>query len=298
VSASDLPSSPSDVLRLTAAEADRLLDALEARVPSRAPYVQLPTTASASAVVFGDTHGDWSSTVEVVRRFENAGPTSVLLGLGDYIDRPPTDSPCGSVANAFYLLGLAARFPERVFLLQGNHETTRRIGVTPHTLPREVERLWGPEHERYGRLMGLLERGPLAASTFSGAYLAHAGFPQGALPLPWTDALLRPDDERLLELVWAECDASGARRGAAPAWTEGDLDRFLHASGLATVWRGHDPDLAGRPLYGRRVLTLHTTRLYERHGGVLAAVLPLDRPLRTIDDAELVHLPTGHPRPA
>lgn len=287
-----LLSSPSDVLKLSTSEADRLLSVLEERVPTRTPYVEIPRRDGGSAIVFGDTHGDWRSTLEVVRAFQEAGPASVLVGLGDYIDRSPGDCPCGSVANAVYLLALAARQPDRVFLLQGNHETMRRIGAVPHTLPMEMERLWGPEPGRYARLMGLLERGPLAATAPCGAYLAHAGFPRGKLPSPWTEALAEPEDERLLELVWSECDASRTRRGAISPWGAGELDRFLRATGLSTIWRGHDPDVAGRPLYRGRVMTLHTTRLYERYGGVLLAALPLDRELAGVGDAVLRHLAT------
>jgi len=287
----DLPSSPAEVLRLAPAEADALLTALEGRVPRRPPYVRI-AASDGPAFVFGDTHGDWRSTLEVAAAFERGGPRSVLVGLGDYVDRSPADLPGGAVANSLFLLSLVARFPDRVYLLQGNHETMRRVGAVPHTLPAEVERQWGPQADRYDRLMGLLERGPLAASTASGAYLAHAGFPRGELSPPWTDVLRRPDDERLIELVWSECDASTARRGAIRPWGEAELDRFLGVSRLSTVWRGHDPDLAGRPLYGGRVMTLHTTRVYARYGGVLLAVLPLDHPFRTVVEAELRHLAT------
>ena len=290
-----LPASPLEVLALTPSGADHLLQELEARVPVRPALVELPRQTGGSAVVFGDSHGDWRSTCEVVRAFESEGPAAVLVGLGDYVDRSPPDLPCGSVANAVFLLGLAARYPDRVFLLQGNHETARRIGVWPHTLPDEVDRLWGPG-ARYDRLLDLLERGPLAVTVPCGAYLAHAGFPRGEVGSRWADTLARPDADTLLELVWAECDASGARRGAVTPWTESDLERFLAASGLHTVWRGHDPDLAGRPLYHGRVMTLHTTRVYQRYGGVLLAVLPLDRPVRTVGDAEVRHLATeGRP---
>lgn len=287
-----LPASPAEVLALDGPGADRLFETLESSVPRRPPWVELPSPARGVAVVFGDTHGDWSSTVEVVRAFEGAGRSSVLVGLGDYVDRSPADLPCGSVANALYLLSLAARWPDRVFLLQGNHETTRRIGAVPHTLPDEVRRLWGPGRERYDRLMGLLERGGLAATSDSGAYLAHAGFPRGELPPRWQDALANPNEERLLELVWSEPDVSLGRRGATTPWTQRDLDRFLGATGLSTVWRGHDPDLVGRPLYGGRVMTLHTTRLFRRYGGVLLAELPLDRRFARVEDAELRHLST------
>lgn len=293
-----LPASPAEILALDPGGADRLLDALESSVPRRPPLVDLPALSSGVAVVFGDTHGDWLSTVEVVRAFEEAGRSAVLVGLGDYVDRSPSDLPCGSVANALYLLSYAARDPDRVFLLQGNHETTRRIGAVPHTLPTEVRRLWGPGRERYDRVMGLLERGGLAAASRSGAYFAHAGFPRGELPASWQDAVNPADEERLLELVWSEPDASLGHRGAVPPWTERELERFLASTGLSTVWRGHDADLTGRPLYGGRVMTLHTTRIYRQFGGVLLAVVPLDRRLARVGEAELRHLPTEAQGPA
>jgi len=208
--------SPEELLRLTPSQADELLDHLERRVPVRPPLVDLPEDGAEEAVVFGDTHGDWRSIEEVVRRYRDGA--RCLVGLGDYVDRPPDDCGAGSVANGLYLLELAAENPARVTLIQGNHEIVRRIAALPHHLPDEVDELWGPDSTRYDRLMGLFERGPLAVTTPNGAYLAHAGFPRGKLPIPWTSAFTEPDDERLAEITWAECDASRIRRGAARPW--------------------------------------------------------------------------------
>jgi hypothetical protein len=281
---------PSDILRLSPIEADSLFDRLERDVPVRPSLTELSGGTAEEAVVFGDTHGDWRSTEEVVKRYREGD--RCLIGLGDYIDRAPDDCGAGSVANALYLLGLAAAAPERVYLIQGNHEIVRRIPAVPHNLPDEVDELWGPDSTRYDRLLGLLERGPLAVVTSNGAYLAHAGFPREQLPAPWGAAFSSPDDERLAEITWAECDVSRIRRGAAPPWGERDLDRFRSASGVRLVLRGHDPDLNGRPLYGGRCLTLQTTRIYEQYGGVTVAYLPLRSPLRSVADLRVEHLPT------
>jgi len=281
---------PIDILHLTPEEADALLDRLERHVPVRPSWVEIPEGAGDEAVVFGDTHGDWRSTEEVVSQYRVGN--RVLLGLGDYVDRAPDDCGDGSVANALYLLGLAAESPDRVYLIQGNHELVRRIPPIPHNLPEEVDELWGPDSTRYERLVGLLERGPLAVTTSNGAYFAHAGFPRGTLPTPWTDAFNDPDDVRLSELTWAECDASRIRRGAALAWGRRDLEYFLGKTGLRFFVRGHDPDLTGRPLYGGTCLTLHTSRIYERYGGVLLAHLPLRKPVSGVADLRVEHLST------
>ena len=284
------PLSPSDLLSLSSTEVDGLLDSLERQVPVRPPLTELSAGTAEEAIVFGDTHGDWRSTEEAVRRYRDGD--RLLIGLGDYVDRAPDDCGAGSVANALYLLGLAAEAPGRVYLIQGNHETVRRIPALPHHLPDEVDELWGPASTRYDRLLGLLERGPLAVVTSNGAYLAHAGFPRGRLPDPWSKAFTSLDEDRLAEITWAECDASRIRRGAALPWGRRDLDHFLDATGLRLVLRGHDPDLNGQPLYGGRCLTLHTTRIYERYGGVTIAHLPLRSPLRTVADIPVEHLPT------
>ena len=284
------PPSPSELLRLSPTMADDLLDHLERTVPVRPPLVEMAAGTAEEAIVFGDSHGDWRSTEEVIRRYRTGN--RCLVGLGDYVDRPPDDCGAGSVANGLYLLSLAAEAPDRVFLIQGNHETVRRIPAVPHRLPDEVDELWGPDSTRYDRLLGLFERGPLAVTTPNGGYLAHAGFPRGKLPQPWTEAFVAPDEERVAELVWAECDASHIRRGAALPWGGRDLDRFLRATGLRIMLRGHDPDLTGRPLYGGTCLTLHTSRIYERYGGVIIACLPLGPTVRTVADLSVEHLPT------
>jgi hypothetical protein len=84
-----------------------LLDFLERRVPVRPPWVEIPEEAGDEAIVFGDSHGDWRSTQEVVQRYREG--KRLLVGLGDYVDRPPDDCGAGSVANALFLLELVAQ---------------------------------------------------------------------------------------------------------------------------------------------------------------------------------------------
>jgi hypothetical protein len=296
--AHDVPS-PLELLKLPPDGADRLLDRLEAQVPVRAPVTHISDTAANEAVVFGDSHGDWRSTEETVRLYREGN--RCLIGLGDYVDRTPDDCGEGSVANALYLLSLAAAAPDRVFLIQGNHEGVTHMPFIPLNLPEEVDELWGPDSTRYDRLVALLERGPFAVTTSSGAYLAHAGFPRGNLPTPWTRAFESLDEERFAEITWAEADASRIGRGVTSPWGSRDLDRFLSITGLRLMLRGHDPDLTGRVLYGGRCLTLHTCRIYERFGGVIVAIVPLQRTLRTVADLTVLHLSTegkSYPPPA
>jgi Calcineurin-like phosphoesterase len=283
---------PADILRFDASEADALLDRLESDVPVHPGLVDLPSGPIREAVVFGDTHGDWWSTLAAAGRFLADPRDRCLVGLGDYVDRAPDDCPNGSVANVLFLLQLAAEFPDRVFLLQGNHEAVRRVPALPHDLPEEVDALWGPDVERYSRLVGLLERGPIAALSPSGAYLAHGGFPPGGTAAGWRRPFDAPTDDTLIEVLWSDCAVSRIDRGIGSRFTAADLDAFFDRSGARVFVRGHTPDIVGRPLYGGRVLTLHSTRVYERYGGVLAVRLPLSRTIRSLADLRVEHLET------
>jgi hypothetical protein len=247
--------------------------------------VKLPARPFSEAVVFGDTHGDWRSTQRVVAAFLEAPGDRMLIGLGDYVDRAPEDCGAGSVANALYLLGLASRYPDRVLLVKGNHELQRLVGVLPHDLPEEVDLLWGPDEERYHRIVALLERGPYAAVSPSGVYFAHGGFPKPGQGDRWETSFDGPEEDLVLDVAWGECGASRTRRGVVLPFSEDDLVGFLKLTGTRLFLRGHDPDLTGRWVFGARCLTLHTSRSYERFGGVLFARVPLDR---AVDSAKAI----------
>ena len=283
---------PQEILGLSETEVDELLDRLESEVPVHPGLLDLPSAPRREAVVFGDTHGDWWTTLAVVGRFLAQSGERCLIGLGDYVDRPPDDCREGSVANALYLLGLVAEYPDRAFLLQGNHETVRRIPALPHNLPEEVDSLWGPDVERYHRILGLLERGPLAALSTSGAYLAHGGFPRRGTAANWREAFDHVTDDTLLDVAWTDCAVSRIDRGVGAPFSERDLESFFDKCGARVFLRGHDPDIAGRPVFHNRCLTLHTTRIYERYGGVIVARLPLDRAVRHLEDVRIEHVET------
>ncbi len=282
---------PATLAGASAPELDEFLGELEARVPTAPTLSRVAPPGATDAIVVGDTHGDWRSTVEAARWFLERPRERAFVGLGDYVDRSPADCPRGSVVNALYLLSLRARFPDRVVLVLGNHEGVRWLPVEPHSLPEELSDGWGPNPGRYDRLLGLLERGPLAAYTGSGVFLAHGGFPRRG-STPWESRFDTRDPELLGDLLWRDPTRAAMDRGVSPAFDEAELARFLGSAHLAVFLRGHDPDLTGRPIFGRRCLTLHTTRVYARFGGVIAARLPLDRPVRSTDDLTVVHLAT------
>ncbi len=284
------PVRPDAIAPMEGPEVDALLDRLYPQIPTEPALVRVAPPGAETLGVIGDTHGDWRSSRTAVDWFLDSTGDRAFVGLGDYVDRAPTDSPAGSAVNALFLLSVKAAYPDRVFLLRGNHEAGRRIPFTPHTLPEEMRSRWGQDRRRYDRLMDLLERGPLAAYTPSGVFLAHGGFPSRSTA-PWTDRFQTVDEELLLDVLWRDAAASHVDRGLSPPFTEKDLDEFLHASGLHVFLRGHDPTVVGQSLYHDHCLTLHTARIYAEYGGILAAHVPLDRVVHSTRDIEVVLLP-------
>lgn len=86
--------------------------------------------------VIGDLHGDFHNFMKVI---ENTGwPNQhTLLFLGDYVDRGPE-----TVELVLFILLLKIRYPQRVFMLRGNHETYE-CGIR-YELVNKIEQMYGP----------------------------------------------------------------------------------------------------------------------------------------------------------
>ena len=71
------------------------------------------------ATIIGDVHGQFYDLHDILKRFYNADdPDAKLLFLGDYVDR-------GAWGTEIVLLlfTLKIKYPDRIFLLRGNHES-------------------------------------------------------------------------------------------------------------------------------------------------------------------------------
>ncbi len=287
----DRPIDPREISSWDGTEALERLDRWAERWPARA-LEELPSARGAEATVLGDTHGDWPTVEWLAAQFlEGPRSTARWIALGDFVDRTPPSLPQGSLRNAMYLLSLKAAYPDRVTLLRGNHETQRRIPAGMASVADEARELWGvaPVAER---VQDLFDRLPLAARTESGAYLAHAGFPM-ARSGDWRAELAAESERVLLEVVWNDVEGSpacGQRGIEQEPIRASNLETFLARSDCRVFLRGHDPDIAGQFRFDRRLLTVHSTRVFERAGLTLAR-LPLDGAVARLSASSLLRLP-------
>jgi len=275
----------SDPTALIGAPASALHEVLDEVTEAfdRRPWPLLTEIPSDRPVqVIGDSHGDWPA-VSAALAFARRGPSPErFVGLGDYVHRAtraqpdPAELPSGSVWNAAYLLAWTAHDPDHVVLLRGNHEATRQLPVPGPTLLRELRRAY-PRSEAlplWNRLVGLLERLPLAGRTANGVFLAHGGIPPtGRFDLGrWTAT-----DLPLLEgLLWSDPDVDYEDRDVGFSYGARDLEEFLRSVRCRLMIKGHAPGHSGRAIYGGTLLTIHTSDLFRRwgDGGVLLAEIP------------------------
>lgn len=69
-------------------------------------------------VIIGDIHGQFYDLLKIMSLFPPMDPIpkESFLFLGDYVDRGPQ-----GVEVVLVLMALKVKFPEKVFMLRGNH---------------------------------------------------------------------------------------------------------------------------------------------------------------------------------
>ena len=138
-------------------------------------------------VFVGDTHGDLEATKQVMNKYLNAHQ---IVFLGDYVDRGDK-----SKKNIDYLLKMKQKYPDKIHLLQGNHEGYKYRKSSPASFWDSLER---KEKEKYKDKLAKL---PLVFSM--GNIIALHG------ALPDIDDLsevenIEPKDENWYSVIWGD----------------------------------------------------------------------------------------------
>ncbi|MCX8034402.1 MAG: serine/threonine protein phosphatase [Thermodesulfovibrio sp.] len=241
------------------------------------PFLNLE--AQTGEVIFiGDTHGDFSTTKYLATRFLKNSDT-YLIFLGDYIDREP--EPGGSLFNLLYLCLLKIYFPDRVFLLKGNHEAHYSVFCYPYEFEENLMDIFGSNGFKIHNIVTeFFKEIPLMLKTENGIIASHSGFPMHGQSI---DDKSRKD--LIIDILWADADMSPMFRGyGIPKFTEKQLNTFLNSIGANCFIRGHDPYLAGKIVYSKRCLTLFTSRTYASLAGIKIARGQLSNKIANTDD--------------
>ncbi|BAT88109.1 hypothetical protein VIGAN_05155100 [Vigna angularis var. angularis] len=224
----------------------------------------------------GDIHGQYQ---DLLRLFEYGGfpPAANYLFLGDYVDRGKQ-----SLETICLLLAYKIRYPDKIFLLRGNHEEAkinRIYGFYDECKRRFNVRLWKIFTDCFNCL-------PVAALIDEKILCMHGGLSPELENLDLIREIQRPteipDSGLLCDLLWSDPDASiegwaDSDRGVSCTFGPDVLMEFLDKNDLDLVCRGHQVVEDGYEFFAkRRLVTIFSAPNYGGEFDNAGALLSVD----------------------
>jgi serine/threonine-protein phosphatase 4 catalytic subunit len=227
--------------------------------------------------VCGDIHGQFYDLLEL---FSVGGrpPEQNFLFLGDYVDRG-----FYSTESLFLLLALKARYPTKIHLLRGNHES--QTVTEEYGFMEEVVRKY--DDGMYKACLKVFCVLPLAALIDNAVFCVHGGLSPSLQNLSQIEALDRkqepPMNGLFSDLLWSDpADITGyvaSERGAGFVFGADATRDFLAANGLQFMCRAHQLAQDGFcKWFDGGLYTVWSAPNYCYRGGNLACVFEITSP--------------------
>eukprot|EP00033_Pygsuia_biforma_P001079 GCRY01001228.1.p1 GENE.GCRY01001228.1~~GCRY01001228.1.p1 ORF type:complete len:307 (+),score=46.04 GCRY01001228.1:180-1100(+) len=231
---------------------------------------------SVPVTIIGDIHGQFYDLLEI---FKIAGscPDTNFLFLGDYVDRGYYSVECVTL-----LVLLKVRFPNRITLLRGNHESRQITQV--YGFYDEVLKKYGNANV-WKMFTSLFDYIPLSALVDNKIFCPHAGLSPHLDTLDQIRALDRimevPHEGAMCDILWSDPDDRDgwgiSPRGAGYTFGADVTHKFAQSNGLNLVARAHQLIMEGYLLaHEDRVLTLFSAPNYCYRCGNQAALMEVD----------------------
>uniref|UniRef100_A0A7S2Y1A2 Serine/threonine-protein phosphatase n=1 Tax=Fibrocapsa japonica TaxID=94617 RepID=A0A7S2Y1A2_9STRA len=233
----------------------------------------------APVTICGDIHGQFYDLVEL---FKVGGdcPDRNYLFLGDFVDRGYY-----SVETFLLLLALKVRFPDRITLIRGNHES------------RQITQVYGFYDEclrKYGSVnvwrycTEIFDYLSLSAIIDGKVFCVHGGLSPSINNLDQIRVIDRkqevPHDGAMCDLLWSdpeEIEGWGiSPRGAGYLFGGDVVEKFNQTNDLCLIARAHQLVMEGhRSMFSNALVTVWSAPNYCYRCGNVAAILELDEHL-------------------
>ncbi|PAV63685.1 hypothetical protein WR25_07799 [Diploscapter pachys] len=241
---------------------------------SNVQEVQCPVT------VCGDVHGQFYDLIELFRMGGRAPDTNYLF-MGDYVDRG-----FYSVETVTLLVCLKVRYPNRVTILRGNHESRQITQV--YGFYDECLRKYGSANvwRMYTELFDYM---PLTALVNGEVFCLHGGLSPVIETLDHIRTLDRfqevPHEGPMCDLLWSDPDErlgwGISPRGAGYTFGHDCSETFNDANGLSLISRAHQLVMEGYSWsHERKVVTVFSAPNYCYRCGNQASIVELDDQLK------------------
>lgn len=217
--------------------------------------------------IIGDIHGDYISLENILKNLKD----EYIIFLGDYADRGPSQI---EVYERIFELKLS--YPERIFILRGNHEAPDIFPFHPHDLPWHLKYRYGDSwREIYQLLLKVYDKMPIAAIIKKVALLLHGGIS----PKIGINSLRSPDIEVLEIVLWSDPsdEINGfipSHRGAGIIFGPDVSSKVLNEIGVNYLIRSHQAVKYGYKWnHNMKVLTIFSSKnVYNLISGAYAKI--------------------------
>ncbi|KAJ6838228.1 serine/threonine-protein phosphatase PP1-like [Iris pallida] len=229
--------------------------------------------------ICGDLHGQY---LDLLRIFDRGGfpPAASYVFLGDYVDRGKR-----SLETICLLLAYKIKYPDKLFLLRGNHEDAkinRIYGFYDECKRRFNVRLWKIFTDCFNCL-------PVAALVDEKILCMHGGLSPDLNDLAQIDDIERPtevpDGGLLCDLLWSDPDPriegwGLSDRGVSCTFGADKLVEFLDKHDLELVCRAHQVVEDGYEFFAdKRLVTIFSAPNYCGEFDNVGAFVTIDETL-------------------
>jgi len=237
---------------------------------------------SSPVTVVGDIHGQWNDLVEL---FAIGGslPDTNYVCLGDYVDRGYY-----SIETVSLIMCLKVRYPERIHILRGNHES-RQITQVYGFYDQCLKHYGSPNVWKY--FTDLFDFLPLTILIDQRCFCVHGGLSPSIDSLDHIRGLDRfhevPHEGPICDLIWSDPDDRVgwgiSPRGAGYTFGEDITARWNNTNGLTLTVRAHQLVMEGyNYTHNQQLLTLFSAPNYCYRCGNQAAIMEIDDQFQTM----------------
>ncbi|CAB4308484.1 unnamed protein product [Prunus armeniaca] len=231
----------------------------------------------APVTICGDIHGQFYDMKELFKVGGDCPKTNYLF-LGDFVDRG-----FYSVETFLLLLALKVRYPDRITLIRGNHES------------RQITQVYGFYDEclrKYGSVnvwrycTDIFDYLSLSALIENKIFSVHGGLSPAISTLDQIRTIDRkqevPHDGAMCDLLWSDpediVDGWGlSPRGAGFLFGGSVVSSFNHANNIDYICRAHQLVMEGyKWMFNNQIVTVWSAPNYCYRCGNVAAILELD----------------------